>query len=83
MQIPSRANAVPAPSAAVFRRAADSMPSGKATRSAISIARNASSRLGRRRRATSSTTGCPFRIERPRSPRRSRPIHLRYCTWIG
>jgi len=83
MQMPNSANVAPARSIAVLRRIAETIPTGKATSSEIVIAKNASSRLGRKRRLTFSMTGSPFLIERPRSPRSRRPIQATYCTWIG
>jgi hypothetical protein len=79
-QMPNTANVAPARSIGVLRRTAQTIPTGKAITSEIVIANAASSRLGRRRRLTLSTTGSPLRIERPRSPRSSRPIQAAYCT---
>ena len=81
MQMPKSAKVVPTRSTAVFRRNAHTRPIGKATRSEMAIASSASWRLGRSRRPTFSSTGSPFRIERPRSPRSTRPIHVAY--WRG
>jgi len=81
MQIPSRANVVPAPSTTVLRRAAETRPTGKATATAMTSAQVASWRLGLIRRLTFVTTGSWLRMERPRSPRSSRAIQERY--WRG
>ena len=83
MQMPNSANVVPSRSTEVLRRTAEAMPTGTAMSSETAMARPASCRLGRMRRPTFSTTGSPLRIEWPRSPRSSRPIHARYCTASG
>ena len=80
MQIPNSANVAPARSIAVLRRIAETIPTGNAIVSEMAIAKAASSRLGRSRRRTFSTTGSPLRIVRPRSPRSRRPIQAAYCT---
>jgi len=83
MQMPKSANVVPTRSTGRLRRTAETMPTGKAMASEIVMARAASCRLGRMRRPTFSITGSPLRMERPRSPRSTRPIHAAYCTGIG
>src|SRR6185369_13354069 len=83
MQMPKSANEVPKRSSVELRRAAERMPIGVATSREIAIARPASWRLGLSRRATFSITGSWLRMERPRSPRSRRPIHVAYWRWSG
>ena len=78
MQIPKSAKVVPMRSTDVLRRAAERMPSGVATTREMAMASAASWRLGRMRRLTFSITGSPLRMERPRSPWRSRHVHAAY-----
>ncbi len=78
MQMPNRANEVPTRSTEVLRRAAERIPMGVAMISEMAMASPASWRLGRMRLPTFSITGSRLRIEWPRSPRRSRPIHAAY-----
>ena len=78
MQMPKRANEVPTRSSAELRRAAERMPMGVATSREMAIARPASCRLGLMRRPTFSMTGSRLRMEWPRSPWSSRPIHVAY-----
>src|SRR4029453_17229152 len=74
MQMPNSANEVPKRSTAVWRGAAERMPTGVATTREMAIASPASWRLGRIRRPTFSITGSWLRIDRPRAPWRVRPI---------
>jgi hypothetical protein len=70
-------------SSSELARAAEAMPSAMPPivdrRSALAVR----SIVALYRSSTSASTGRFIQSERPRSPRSTCPIQVRYCTWIG
>ncbi len=77
------ANERAAKSAAVSCRTALRMPTGSATSSETTIERSESVSVTGKRAAMSWPAGRLVQSEWPRSPRRSPPVHVTYCSTSG
>src|SRR6266478_5280424 len=83
VEMPSTAAPISRWSRPLPGRAAARAPAPTPTTTETSVAARARRTVAGRRSATTSVTGRCWRYERPRSPRRRRPIHVAYCTTSG
>ena len=77
---PQSATKDAAKSTGPLRRTAETMPAGIAISSDITMAADASCRVGPNASPSIASTGLPVWIDRPRSPWRTLPTQIRYCT---